>query len=300
MGIKSLYREYRRTLKGVELEEYLDLVLFRPIAYLYVRAIKDSRITPNQVTLFSLVLGLAAGWCYWHGTTVWLIAGSVCLFFNNVLDCADGMLARLRGGGSLIGYIVDGVADYLTDIALMVGLLHGLATVTGRPGFVWGIGVPAGISWAWWCAMVDRIRNEWLEKVYDRRRDPAAELAELEALVRRWRREGSHYGQRVLVYLYAAYVRLWYSGPIHDRNGAAFGVPTAAWIERRKPVLRMAVLMGPTMQRSLIMVAGWLGHMEYFVWTVLVFGTVWGLIVMLARAAADNRLATMALKGVRD
>ena len=274
-------------LKAPELEEPLDVVVFRPLAFVLVKVLALSRTTPNQVTLAALVPGLASAWCFWQGTSGGFFAGAVLLFATNVLDCADGMLARARGSSSLTGYILDGLVDYIIQGTLMVCLLHGVAAHLGDPLLVWLVGVPAGLSFAWWSAMVDRIRNEWLERVCGRRRDPHAELAELQAGAEAWRRDGTHRADRLLIRFFAAYVRLWYTAP---RRLQLFesDEPTALWRQRRRHLLRMAVLMGPTMHLSLIMAAGVLGHPEWYLWTALVFGTTWGLTVLALRAIVDR------------
>ena len=281
------WREYRGMLKALELEETLDIVVFRPLAFVLVKALALGRITPNQVTLAALVPGLASAWCFWQGTPAGFLAGAILLFVTNVLDCADGMLARVRGSSSLTGYILDGLVDYIIQVTLFVCLLHGVAVHLGDPLLSWLVGVPAGLSFAWWSAMVDRIRNEWLERVYGRRRDPHAELEELQAQAEVWRRDGTHHADRLLVWFFALYVRLWYTAP---RKMQLFesDEPPVLWRQRRQLLLRMAVLMGPTMNLSLIMVAGVLGHPEWYLWTALVFGTTWGLTVLVLRAVVDR------------
>jgi hypothetical protein len=46
--------------------------------------------------------------------------------------------------------------------------------------------------------------------------------------------------------------------------------------------------MGTTMHLSLIIASGFAGHPEWYVWTALVFGTTWGLLVLAASAASDR------------
>ena len=41
----------------VEVEEFFDLVFYRPLAYLLVKSIYRTRITPNQVTWLALLIG---------------------------------------------------------------------------------------------------------------------------------------------------------------------------------------------------------------------------------------------------
>jgi len=51
----------------------------------------------------------------------WISAGALWLFL--ILDCADGELARMRGGGSRLGQVLDGLSDYLVALTVHVGLL---------------------------------------------------------------------------------------------------------------------------------------------------------------------------------
>lgn len=286
-ALRKFLREYRSMLKARELEEPLDVYLYRPLAFLLVKVLALGRITPNQVTLAALVPGLAAAWCFWQGTPAGLLAGAILLFVTNVLDCADGMLARVRGATSLTGYILDGLIDYIIQVSVFVSLLHGLAVQLGDARLSWLVGVPAGLSFAWWSAMVDRLRGEWLERVYDRRRDPHQELAALQAQAALWRREGTHRLDRLLTCCFALYVRLWY-GPHCQSHLLASDEPLPLWRRRRQPLLRLAVLMGPTMHLTLIMAAGILGRIDWYLWTALVFGTSWGLSVLLLRAIVDR------------
>ncbi len=280
--------EYEAMLKAPELEEPLDLVVYRPLAFVLVKILAPTAITPNQVTLAGLLPGLASAWCFWQGTPTMLMAGAILLFLTNVLDCVDGMLARVRGSGSLVGYILDGLADYTIQATLVICLLHGIATQTGDVRFAWLFGVPAGISFAWWSARVDRFRNEWLERVYGRRRDPREELLGLRAQAEVWRVEGTHHAERALVHLYATYIGLWYSGPC-ALNALPQDESLAAWKRRRLPALRMAVLMGPTMHLSLIMLAGVLAKPAWYVWVALVFGTSWGIVALGLRVVSDHQ-----------
>lgn len=273
-------------LKAPEIEEPLDLFLYRPLAFALVKPLARTRITPNHITIFSLLPGLAAAACFWRGHPDLYLAGAGLLFLTNVLDCADGMLARVRGTGSLTGYILDGAADYVIQVTFVVAFLHGIAVHTGDVRFSWLVGAPAAVSAAWWCARVDRFRNEWLERVYGRRRDPRQELASLRSQAAGWR-HGSHRGDRALIGLYALYVRLWYSAPPLLRTRPS-REDMPAWRRRREPFLRLAVLMGPTMHISLVIAASVARHPEWYVWAALGFGAPWGLLILAARTASDQ------------
>lgn len=283
----KFFGQYRSMLKETELEEGLDLILFRPFAFVLVKIFQPTAVTPNQITMISLVLGLISGYCFWQGTADKVFLGAIILFWTNVFDCADGMLARTRGTSSVIGYILDGMVDYITHIVVFVSILHGLSVTTGQTDFIWGIGVPAGLSFAWWCAMVDRFRNQWQDRVYKKRNDPVEEVRGLRETAGQWKSEGSHYGERMLIAFYTFYVSLWYTGPVHQATIEYKGALLEKWIELRRPVMRMAIFTGPTMHLFLIIVAGLTNKLLWYVWFSLVFGTLWGFLVLVLKLRAE-------------
>lgn len=276
--------DYRRMLKGPELEEPFDVWLYRPLAWIIVRLIAPTRITPDQVTAFNLLPGLAAAACYWQGTQGAWLAGAALLFTCNVLDCVDGMLARVRGSGSVTGYLLDGLADYLIQTTLFVALLHGAVVSDGAAWPTLAYGVPAGLVFAWWCARVDLLRGEWLARVHGRRRDPHRELEGLRREAATWERGGRRRLDRILVAAFGVYVRLWYR-EARAAPASATDEPLADWMRRERPVLRLAVLMGPSTHVTLIVIAGLLARPHWYLWTALVLGSVWGAGVLGLQAA---------------
>ena len=295
-ALAELRDEYRKMLKATEVEEVLDLLLFRPAAYGLVKLVQPTSITPNQITFISLVLGLASGVCYWQGSPLFFAIGALLLFLTNLFDCADGMLARVRGSSSLTGYLFDGLVDYTTNTAVYIGMLHGLNAGGDRTLFVWLVGVPAGLSYAWWCAMVDRFRNEWLDKVYGRRRDPKIELAEMRRQVAGLP-AGTHRWDRILIWAYGGYVKLWYSAPAPRAACPGGGLALADWQRVRRPIMKAAVVLGPTMHLSLMMLAGAANRIDWYLWFSFVFGTSYGLTILLWRALADRQLHAGMVEG---
>ena len=96
-------------------KEGLAFKLFsRPLASLILYFIKDSRITPNQVTIMSLIVGLigTATHIFWL-TYPGLILGGALFMIAHMLDALDGQLARARKAGSVIGMYFDFFIDEL-------------------------------------------------------------------------------------------------------------------------------------------------------------------------------------------
>jgi phosphatidylglycerophosphate synthase len=112
---------YWQSLKSLDVEEPVDLYVHRPLAYLLARALYPTPISPNVVTIGSMVVGVYAA--------VLMVSPSVphhfqwaalCAFLSTVLDCADGQLARLRKTSSVIGRMLDGTADVIVTAAILV------------------------------------------------------------------------------------------------------------------------------------------------------------------------------------
>lgn len=102
---------YRASKKKRDINWFTEWVC-RPPAAVVVYALKNTRVSPNQVTLASLAVSVAAAAMLvalpGHG---WLIAAALVFELSFVLDCADGQLARLRGMASVQGHLLDFLMD---------------------------------------------------------------------------------------------------------------------------------------------------------------------------------------------
>jgi phosphatidylglycerophosphate synthase len=97
--------------KGPVVEEWADRWFFRPVGWWLANALEPTGISADAVTLASLILGVAAGHFFFYSRP-WLNAIGLGLFvISDVLDSADGQLARLRQKSTRMGRILDGLAD---------------------------------------------------------------------------------------------------------------------------------------------------------------------------------------------
>lgn len=98
-------------LKGAAVEEWIDVHFFRPLGLRVAVALLPTRVTPNLVTLFSVVVGVAGAHLFFYDG-LWInVAGIALVIAADVLDSADGQLARLSGRTSRWGRVLDGYAD---------------------------------------------------------------------------------------------------------------------------------------------------------------------------------------------
>lgn len=116
----SIKEKALSTLKSLETDDWLDINVVRPLAYLCALAFNKFDIHPNTVTIISMFVGAAScvffahGCFYYEGTEglVCNIIAILMLIVADILDCTDGQLARMTGKTSRIGRILDGVAGF--------------------------------------------------------------------------------------------------------------------------------------------------------------------------------------------
>lgn len=104
-----------------------------------VRMLYPTPITPNQITVLSLVFGLLSVGFYVSGRTDALVWGAVFLYGKVVLDNVDGNLARVRGTSSRFGRFLDSLADFLITVLVYIGISFYLVQTTGDSGY-WFMG----------------------------------------------------------------------------------------------------------------------------------------------------------------
>src|ERR687886_544707 len=97
-------------------------------------------LTPNQVTVASLVVAVIAGGFCCLGERWGYVVGAVLLQASFGLDCADGQLARLTGTFSDFGGWLDAMVDRLKEYAVYAGLAVGSARAGDD---VWPLAVTA-------------------------------------------------------------------------------------------------------------------------------------------------------------
>ncbi|HMJ53972.1 MAG TPA: CDP-alcohol phosphatidyltransferase family protein [Polyangiaceae bacterium] len=107
MGARLVYLKTRKVP-----DLFWNLYVCRPVAAVLVNLVKDTRITPNQITLAAVVVAVASAVLLlvlpgYQGLVIAIAVYQA----SYVLDCADGMLARWRGVQSTPGHLLDFLMD---------------------------------------------------------------------------------------------------------------------------------------------------------------------------------------------
>ncbi|MER6943511.1 CDP-alcohol phosphatidyltransferase family protein [Nonomuraea sp. NPDC000554] len=92
-----------------------------------------TRITPNALTVFSLVLGMVSAVCFAMNR---LPAGATMFYLSFMIDCVDGKIARLKGTGTPFGLWLDYVGDRVRVVCCAAGLAYGQFAITGELAYI--------------------------------------------------------------------------------------------------------------------------------------------------------------------
>src|SRR5215475_10240404 len=135
------------TYKVREAEGVLDLYFYRKLGFQLARFFAKLGMSPVGVTLLGGVFGIVAGHLYFYQNLATNIAGMALHVFANLLDNADGQLARLTGRQSRDGRIIDSLVDHLIFTSIYLHLTLRVLSAGASPA-VFLLALIAGFSHA--------------------------------------------------------------------------------------------------------------------------------------------------------
>jgi 1L-myo-inositol 1-phosphate cytidylyltransferase / CDP-L-myo-inositol myo-inositolphosphotransferase len=118
----------RKLLAGIRKDSdgAISRFLNRPLSTALSRVLVNTPVTPNQISVSTLVISLiAAGYAASGGYLHFLIAG-VLFQIASIVDGTDGEVAKLKFQTSHRGEWIDTVCDNLSYLAFLIGLIVGV------------------------------------------------------------------------------------------------------------------------------------------------------------------------------
>lgn len=257
--------EYKKSLKHPDAEEVLDLYFFRRLGYAAAEAFSRTPITPDQVTAFSLVAGICSALTFSLGTHFDYVWGALLLAAANALDCADGQLARIQGGDTLLGRVWDGVADYITSIAVFLGIWIGVADAS------WGLVLAAAISSGLHAMVFDYYQSSYISMAEGKTNFLDREFDRYQQVVYRLQSGRREEVKGYLMRFYMTYleVQIWLAGLLPDLK------------RPDERMIRFWSFLGPTTNRAVLILCALAGQVEFFLWAVAIGGNLWLLICLV-------------------
>lgn len=101
-------------------EKFLDFSDYgRPLAKVFAKQLKNTSVTPVQVTYLFGISGLLAIYCILNG---FFIAAGFFLLLKSVIDAADGELSRIKNTPSYTGRYLDSIFDNILNLLFLLSV----------------------------------------------------------------------------------------------------------------------------------------------------------------------------------
>jgi len=261
--------EYRRSLKMTEVEEIIDLIYFRPLAFLLVKLVYNTPVTPNNLTLAAIISGVTGGALFIPGLTVTTRIGAFFIMLFVILDCSDGQLARLKHNGTKSGRLLDGIADYIVTIGLYSGIAIGYSGDTAQPSYMIILLLISGVSIIMQDALVDLYRTRFLDIVLKRDDTFKEGVAEYREEFRRLKEEPGRWIDKGVILVYLVYSKV--QGKFNTGNDKIRSVRISPdeYYRKNRLMVRLWVFIGPSAMRTSLIICSFLERFDIFFWITI-------------------------------
>lgn len=275
-----------------EVEEVFDLFFYRPLAFLLVKTVYCTSITPNQLTITAICIGIIAGFMYAGGPDYY-IYGAICFALYNIIDCSDGQLARIKKNGTHAGRIVDGLADYISTAAVFIGIgIGGMADHGDHASLWWFLLVITAASNVVQSALVDYYRNRFLDYVLQRKSTFEEDYQSFVDEYNSIKDQKGKWLDKMIIRSYFKYSAMQRRLVGKKKKEKLFKASPHEYYKRNKTAMRFWVLIGPTSQITAQMICSAYNRMDIFFWLMLVGFNSIALILWLIQYYIDKSFKT--------
>ncbi len=273
-----------------EVEEVIDLLLYRPLAFLLVISVYHTKIKPDHLTLAAMIMGIVAGCFYSFGTPSTCITGAIFYLLFNILDCSDGQLARIKKNGSPFGRLLDGIADYVAAISVYVGIAVGYSGNPGLPSSMVLLTFLAGLSIIIQESLVDYFRTRFLDIVLSRKNTFSEGINEFEKEYDTIKSENGKWFRKAIVLIYLKYSQLQRIITAKNKRVRLSNATAAEYYNKNRLIIRFWVLMGPSAKITFLVLCSFFGRFDVFFWTVIAGLNILALLLWIIQYRIDKSL----------
>jgi phosphatidylglycerophosphate synthase len=287
----GLFQEYKSSLKLIEVEEVFDLIFYRPLAFLFVKLIYGTNITPNQITILSLSFGIAGGIALSFGTVQSILLAAFLFITFNVLDCSDGQLARLKGNGTEFGRILDGMADYMVSTSAYLGIGFGFANHSSNPLLYWLLILVTAASNIMHAVLVDFYRNRFIDYTQDRISVLDDGLEKFKKEYEGLKKQKGNIFKKFIIGAYIKYSSMQNSMASNEEK--EFKISAPVYYKYNKTLIHFWTYLGPTTQWTFLIICALINRLDIYLWGLIVVFNTYAIIIYVAQKRVDKKLKTI-------
>lgn len=139
MQIEVDKESYQRVISHSD-SPIIDRYIIRKISGFITWLLVKTPVTPNQVTIISLILGIASAAFFSHGAHTYTIIAGLFYFISTVFDQCDGEVARYKQMTSDFGKTFDIIVDSIVNATITIGITIAIYKTNGS-----GLSIIAGL-----------------------------------------------------------------------------------------------------------------------------------------------------------
>jgi len=139
MQIEVDKESYQRVISHLD-SPIIDRYIIRKISGFITGLLVKTPVTPNQVTIISLILGIASAAFFSHGAHTYTIIAGLFYFISTVFDQCDGEVARYKQMTSDFGKTFDIIVDSIVNATITIGITIAIYKTNGS-----GLSIIAGL-----------------------------------------------------------------------------------------------------------------------------------------------------------
>jgi phosphatidylglycerophosphate synthase len=109
-----------------------------PAARAIAKWLANAAITPNQISVLSVVFAGIGAYALYRGTSMWLLLAALCIQLRLLCNLFDGMVALEGGKASAVGALYNEVPDRIADSLFIVAAGYGVGVVFDRTWYELG------------------------------------------------------------------------------------------------------------------------------------------------------------------
>lgn len=287
--------QFNSSLKSIEVEEVFDLIIYRPLAFLFVKIIFKTNITPNQITFASMIFGIWAGVAIAFNSKLAFFTAALFILLYDVLDCSDGQLARLKHNGTHLGRILDGFADYIVSIAAYIGIGIGFASNSESPAFWWTMTAFAGISNAVQSGLLDYYRTKYLDHKLNRVSVLEEELEKFKIEYEQLKKIKGRSIEKFIINVYLNYSMI--QNKIissNNKSSTSKNFNREDYVRMNKKFIHFWTYLGPTTQWTFLIMTCLVARLDIYLLGLTIVGNLLAIILFSIQYLIDKK--TLAVK----
>lgn len=287
---------FETVLKSRDVEDPVNLWVHRPLAYGFVALVYRSPITPNQVTLVSMLVGLGSAACLLDGRPTLMIWAGVLLWLSAILDGADGILARAQQRFSVLGRALDGTADMVVGLSTVLAAFYHL-WLKHHDSALFLVAPIAIVSAVLHIHLYDFYKESYMQMTNPLWNGEPERIPEVEERLRRAKSERAGFAAVLASKLYVDLIRgqttvVALTNPWGSKERLRFSVneqTVATYRRHNKGPVKLWALISLAPHSYVMAICCMFDRLDVYLWLRLLLGNALFAIVLLWQRAASRR-----------